>query len=299
MRLIVLLCAVLSAGPALVATASGEEIERSMEHERLTLFQMVARSEIIVHARVTDGAGRFAAVEVLTTLKGDVPGPLLRVDFRDLNLQPHGQDLVVFRDGEEYVLFLARRAGRRPREKNANILGLVHGRRGRMLVAPEGGEQIVGALGSLVPLARTGPEEQLDGLRSLLSAHDPFLIEAVLEELGRLRSASHPDLPVLLRLLGDASPGIRSRVLPLIALLFASVRAEDHARIADDREALGLVLERARNDPDAGVRAESVRTLGSWPTPADVVHDLRDIAQQDRSQTVRYEAERVLFRLRS
>ena len=61
-------------------------------------------------------------------------------------------------------------------------------------------------------------------------------------------------------------------------------------------QALAAVLERARNDPDAGVRVQAVQALAAWPAPSDVEADLRAIASQDASQEVRFEAERALFR---
>ena len=56
------------------------------------------------------------------------------------------------------------------------------------------------------------------------------------------------------------------------------------------------MLERARNDGNETVRSEAVRTLGVWPNQSELTGDLRAIAKQDSAQSVRYEAERVLFR---
>jgi len=292
-----LACGICWAFALLLGQAAADELERSVEYERLTLFQMIARADMVVHVRVKDGEERLALVDVVTPLKGDSPAPQLRIDFRDLNLSPKGQGMVVFRDGEEYVLFLVKLQFRKPTEKKANILALFHGRRGRMLLPPEGSEVTLGAVRSLVPLVQSGPEAQIDGLRALLSSDNPLLLEAALEELTRLRVAVPEDLPVLLRMLGDRSPRIRSRALPLIAALFAASRNTVPERTPDERAALALVLERARVDDDVEVRTESVRTLGTWPVREEVVGDLKTIARQDPSQTVRYEAERILFRM--
>jgi len=294
-----LICAALTASSGLLGLNPAQEIERSVEHEGLTMFQMVARADIVVHVRVKEGAARFAIVEVRSALKGEPPGPQLRIDFRDLNLSPHGQAVVVFRPEEEYVLFLMKKLWRRPKAKNANILDLLHGRRGRMLLSPEGWEGTVDAVRAFVLLAQAGPEEQIDGLSALLPTDNPLLKEATLEELTRLRVAAPKDLPILVRLLGDPSPRIRSRALPLIALQFASAHTDDLRSTSDQREALASVLERARGDQEENVRVESVRTLGAWPKPEEVLGDLLAIARQDPAQKVRYEAERLLFRLKS
>ena len=294
-----LLFGLMAAMLPVTAPASAEEIERSLEHEPLTMFQMVARSEIVVHARVKDGAGRFAIVDVLSTLKGEAPASQLRIDFRDLNLSPHGQEMVVFRSEEEYVLFLQKKVWRKPKEKKADIVDLMHGRRGRMPLPAEGWGEIVDSVRQLVPLSQSGPGEQVVGLRGLLTTENAILREAVLDEIRRLRSPSQDDLPVLLRLLGDPSPRIRSRVLPLIAFLFASGGMTGMPEPPEQKDALGMVLERARSDSDERVRAESVRALGAWSSPKEILGELKAIAQQDPSQLVRYEAERLLFKIQS
>ena len=45
-------------------------------------------------------------VDVLETIRGVSPAEHLRIDFRDLNLQLRGQEVIGFTTGEEYVLFL-------------------------------------------------------------------------------------------------------------------------------------------------------------------------------------------------
>jgi hypothetical protein len=297
MRALRLICGGCGAFALLLGQSAAQGLERSVQYERLTLFQMIARADIVAHVRVKDGEERLALVDVVTPLKGEPPAPQLRIDFRDLNLNPQGQGMVVFRDGEEYVLFLEKLQFRSPSEKKANILGLFHGRSGRMLLPAEGSEVTLGAIRSLVPLAQAGPEAQIEGMRALLSSQNALLLEAALEEMARLRAATPDDLPALLKMLGDLSPGIRLRALPLIASLFSGLGRAGTERTPDERAALALVLERARSDDDIAVRTESVRTLGTWPVRGEVVGDLKAIAKQDPSQTVRYEAERLLFRM--
>jgi HEAT repeat protein len=297
MRALRLMCGACCVFAFLIGQSTAQGLDRSVHYERLTLFQMIARADIVAHVRVKDGEQRLALVDVVTPLKGELPAPQLRIDFRDLNLSPQGQGMVVFRDGEEYVLFLERLQFRKPSEKKANILELFQGRRGRMLLPAEGNEVTLGAIRSLVPLAQAGPEAQIEGLRGLLSSQNALLLEAALEELARLRAATPDDLPALLKMLGDLSPRIRSGALPLIASLFSGLGRTGTERTPDERAALALVLERARSDDDVAVRTESVRTLATWPVRDEVVGDLKAISKQDPSQTVRYEAERILFRM--
>lgn len=268
--------------------------EKLSEHDPLTLFQLLSRADYLVRAQVMDGSGRYAIVEVLKSYKADPPKSLLRIDFREFNLSPKGQGMVVFKKDEEYLLFLMTKAWYKPSEKNANILDLLHGRRGRIVLPPEGFGAILDAVETLVPVTLATPEAQLEGLRRYMVSENAPLQEAALEELIRLRAAVPADLRSLMRLVGDSSGLTRVSALTLLTLIFAATDA-DHA---DDerRAALTLVLGSARGDAVESVRIESVRALAAWPIVQDVAGDLRAISKQDSAQSVRYEAERSLFR---
>ena len=276
--------------------ARAEETEKLAENVPLTLFQLLSRADLVAHVRVKDGEGKYAIVEVLSDLKGGLPGRELRVDFRDLNLTLKGQEMVVFRAEEEYVLMLMRKHWRKPKESRENIVDLFHGRRGRLRLPAEGSGPMVDAVRQMVELTRLPPDEQADDLRALVRTDNLFLRENAMDEIIRLNLATETDLAALMRLLADPSPRIRSRALTLTAQVF---RASDAVGATEDeRSALGLVLERARNDLDETVRVESIRALGAWPRPADIDAELKSIAKQDTSQSVRYEAERLLFRMK-
>ena len=271
-----------------------QELERSQEHVPLTLYQLLARADLVAHVRVKDGAGRYAIVEMVSELKGDAAAAELRIDFRALNLSPHGQELIVFRSEEEYVLLLMRKHWPKPKESRGNIMELLHGRRGKIRLPAEGWGAALETVQTLVPLTRLGPEEQSDRLRSHLLTDNLLLREAVLDELIRLQTAEVDDLPALVHLLSDPSPRIRARDLRLMKQVF---EAGHGTNVTDEeRNALGMVLERARNDANEEVRIQSVRALGAWCLPAELNADLSAIAKQDPSQSVRYEAERILFR---
>ncbi|MEK7282446.1 MAG: hypothetical protein AAB249_01435, partial [Acidobacteriota bacterium] len=53
--------------------------------EKLNLFQLVARSELVAHVRVRSGSLKCAIVEVQEALKGTAPFPVLLIAFRDFN----------------------------------------------------------------------------------------------------------------------------------------------------------------------------------------------------------------------
>ena len=259
----------------------------------LTLFQLLARSDLVVHARVLDGEQRFASVEVLDTFRGIAPSDHLRLDFRDLNLERRGLDLVVFKAGEEYVLLLEKPDWRKAKEKNRDLFALYHGRRGRIALPAEGAGIQLEAVRTLVGLVGKPPEDQVAGLRRQVTSANPVLRAAALEEVGRLGAASLADLPALAILLQDSNPRIRVSALTLLRRLMPLPAGEVDE--AEKRSVLELCRERARNDSAEEVRAAAVQVIGAWPMKEDVAGDLRAIATGDASQSVRYEASRILF----
>jgi hypothetical protein len=259
----------------------------------LTLFQVIARADLVVHVRVTDGAQRYAMVEVLETYRGESPGSRLRIDFRDLNLQLRGQEAIVFTAGEDDVLFLEKPSWRKPKEKNRDIYALFHARRGKMLLPPEGAGISLEAVREMARLVDRPPEDQVASLRALMIRPNPILREAALDELNRMRACSLDDLTPLSTLARDPMPAIRARALATIGLVLQD--QGDELAQEPRRIALELCRERARNDAAPEVRVEATRSLASWERRDDVIPDLRAIASGDPDQSVRYEAERILF----
>jgi len=265
----------------------------AQENVPLTTFQLIARSDLVVQARVLDGNDRLAAVEVIETIRGESTAMQLRIDFRELNMQRRGQEVVLFNAGEEYIFLLERPDWRKPSEKNRDIFALFHGRRGRIALPAEGGGVQVEAIEKLAALVGKTPEDQLAGLRLLVASVNPMLRESALEELARLRAARVDDLPTLSRLLQDPNPSIRAASLDLISGVMPL--PADGVGDAEKRIVLEMCRERARNDPAEFVRLSAVRALGSWTVREEIVADLKAISTGDPAQTVRYEALRILY----
>jgi hypothetical protein len=280
------------------APAGLAEIEEAGE---LGLFQMIARSELLVHVRVREGALKHARVEVVEAIKGEPPASELRVAFREYNWRRlPGEEPIVFSDGQEEILFLARNPRLKVKEKNRDLFDLYRGRRGRITPPAEGGGIILEALRVLVVLTRADPVTQVEGLLDLLRGTNLYLLEAALDEIIRLRAASPARYPDLVALLSQRSPGIRSRALQALEQVFSSGVVEETERgIGPElaRSTLGAVIERARNDEDKTVRVRAVTAMAAWPVRADIESGLAAIAVNDPSQLVRYEAERILFRM--
>jgi len=265
----------------------------AQENVPLTEFQVIARSDLVVHARVLDGNNRLALVAVLETIRGVSPAAQLRIDFRDLNLERRGQEVVAFDTGDEYILMLERPDWRKPKEKNRDIFALFHGRRGRIALPAEGSGVQVEAVEKLAALVGKMPEDQEAGLRSMVASDNPVLRELALQELARLRVAGVDDLPALSRLLQDPNPKIRAASLEIIGSVLPL--PADETGEAEKGVVLEMCRERARNDPDEPVRVAAVRVLGAWTSRDEVAGDLKAISTGDPSQGVRYEALRILY----
>ena len=267
--------------------------------ETLNLFQLVARSDLVVHVRVRSGSLKYAIVEVQESLKGTSPFPVLRIAFRDFNFtRAAGADAIVFPDGQEEILFLAPygRTGRKKnRDKNKDLFTLFRGSQGRFTVPAEGRGVPLEAVRRLVEIGRLDPTSQADALESLLESPNPILLETALGEIERLRDPRAPLLSRLIGLLASPSPPTRIGSLRVMAQIFSSGRIGDDSLDAA-QTALAGVLERARNDSDEDVRTQAVLSLAAWPNRREVQGELKAIAGTDKAQAVRYAAERALLR---
>jgi len=268
--------------------------------ETLNLFQLVARTDLVVHVRIRSGSLKYAIVDVQESLKGTSPFPVLRIAFRDFNFtRAAGTDAIVFPDGQEEILFLSpygrTTRKKKDRDKNKDLFTLFRGSQGRLTVPGEGRDVPLEAVRRLAEIGRLDPSSQTEALEGLLESPNPILLETALSEIERLRDPRAPLLPRLIGLLASPSPPIRIGSLRVMAQIFASGRIGDDSLDAA-QTALAGVLERARNDPDEEVRTQAVLSLAAWPNRREVQGELRAIAGTDKAQAVRYEAERALLR---
>jgi hypothetical protein len=288
--------AVLVAALAAASLVAGESLLRAQgavrESVPLSLYQLLARAPIVIHGRIVHGAGRLAEVKVMENFRGKAPAETIRLDFRDLNLQTGGKGQLVFLDGEDYILFLEHPDFRKPSKKKEDILGLYHGREGFRKLPEEGAGETIEAVRQLASVMDLPPAEQAHALRQRAQQNNSVLKTTALDELLRLEEGDRDDLDWLQRAVRDPDPAVRSRAAALMSRVFTDLPP---GSTDQERPSLESVRERAHGDPDAGVRAASVRALGSWPDRDQVVPDLQSIGTGDESQVVRYEARRLLF----
>ena len=268
--------------------------------EPLNLFQLIARSDLVALVAVRNGSLKYAMVDLVEALKGKAPAPRLRIAFRDFNFTRSRQDeVIVFPNGQEEILFLVPyRTPRRKKdiEKFKDLFTLYQGRQGRITLPAEGSGIVLEAIRGLSRISELDAARQIEALKGLLDASNPFLLEASLSEIERLRAADIPILEKLVSFLASPSPALKTRSLRVIGQVFGSGRANADEALDEARAALAAVLERARNDSDESVRVQAVAAVAAWPKRRDVEGDLRAIAGTDQAQAVRYEAEKALFK---
>ena len=268
--------------------------------EKLNLFQLVARADLVALVSVHEGSLKYAFVDVLEALKGTPPKPRLRIAFRDFNdRRGPGEDMIVFPNGQKEILFLVPYktvVRKKDIEKFKDLFTLFKGRQGRVTLPAEGPEIVLGAIRRLAQIATLDAASQVAELKALLESSNPYLLEASLTEIERLRASDASVLPKTLSLLRSPSPALRGLALRLIGQIFTAEKGTGDEVLEDARTALLAVLERAHDDGDESVRVEAVAAVAAWPNRRDVEGDLRAIASDDRAQSVRYEAEKALFR---
>ena len=277
-------------GVAIVSVLLAQAAVR--ESVPLSLYQLLARAPIVIHGRITHGAGRLAEVKVMENFRGTAPAETIRLDFREMNLDRGMKDQVAFLDGEEYIFFLEHPNWRKPKKKKEDILGLYHGAEGYRRLPEEGAAVEIEAIRQLAAVMALPPGEQATALRQKAQQRNAVLQTNALDELLRLQEGERDDLDWLQRTVRDPDPGVRSRAAVLMGRVFADVPPESAEQ---DRSALEAIRERAHGDPDTAVRAASTRALGAWPNRDQVVPDLQAIGSVDASQDVRYEARKLLF----
>jgi len=287
-------------GTLLPLLASSAVAQLGPKPEPLNLFQMVARSDLVVLVDVHEGSLKYALVDVLEALKGKPPIHHLRIAFRDFNFTRNpGEDTIVFPNGQKEILFLVPYKTvlrKKDIEKFKDLFTLYKGRQGRMTLPAEGPDVVLDAIRRLAHIGGLDAANQMAELRALLDSNNPFLLEASLAEIDRLRVADSTLLSRMISLLTSPSPLLRSHSLRLITQIFESEAGTGDEMLDDARAALLAVLERAHNDQDESVRVQAVTAVAAWPSRHEVEGDLRAIAGGDPAQAVRYEAERALFR---
>jgi HEAT repeat protein len=259
-------------------------------------YELTARSDLVVSARVVAGALKRAKVEVVETFRGEArKGEMLEIEFRYFNSGLSRADRIVFPDGEAVLLFLTPELSESGRPKGKGRYTLHRGRFGIYTLPREGAEAYLDALREFAALAALKDHRELfRRLGNLLGSSNPLLVDAGLEEVHRLGLMEPRLFNRVTAFLQDPSPRRRREALEILADWIGTLPPERRAQDLRD-DLLGMLETAARNDPEEEVRAAAVSALGSWGGDS-VEPTLRVIARGDPSQAVRYRAEVILLR---
>lgn len=268
--------------------------------ETLTLYQKTARASLVVRARALSDSTRRPEMEVIEIYKGSYSG-------RSLSIAPHFEDYgsptpwlrrEVFHKGEESILFLSPYRDEFGRDEGAGTFALLNADQGKLEVPAEGGDALVAALRRFVGiLSMDQHDHQCEALRGLLGEKNPYLVEAALAECRKFRMGEPQDTDALFGLLASRRAEFRAGALTILGQILTDQRALGGPELQSRQAIFERVASQARTDEDEGVRKEAVDVLGAFADSAALAL-VESIGRNDASQSVRYQAQVVAFRLR-
>ena len=272
--------------------------------EPLTLYQKTARAPLVVRARALSDSTRRPEVEVLMIFKGSCPAKIITIapHFEDNSAPTPWLIREVFRAGQESILFLTPYADEFGRDEGAATFAVLNADQGKVEVPAEGSDALLEALHRFVGILSLGQHDaQGDALRSMLSARNPFQLEAALSECRKYHLAQKEDVGPLVALLTSPRPDFRSGSLALLSQILDDSRNSGPKGPALEPSLAASIYEQvaaaARLDADETVRREAVGALESFGGASSLVI-LEEIGRRDASQNVRYAAQVSAMRLR-
>jgi len=271
--------------------------ESSSAAVRLTVYERMARADLVIRARTVDGAMRFADCQVLEVLRGEYPTERIQIAFRlDNMLRVNWDDRIAFDDGVESILLLTPAIDAAGEPLGPDKYSLVGGFLGKIDLPPEGAEAYIQAfrrMGQILALPDIHAAWQAH--RELLSEHNPYLIETGFHEVLKFRLGNEAMVPVLLDHLESRHDNFRGDALAVLAQIFESGHRHG-ARLDNEDHVVARILTAAISDDNPDVRVRAVQALQAFGRP-EVLPPLRAVAKADPSQHVRYQASLSLYQM--
>ncbi len=272
------------------------------------LSERLVAGPVVVIGRVTKVAAKVQ-IEVEQVLRGEVPGPRLRIAFREANLQrDFGEPRFAAVEGERAVFVLEPWLDSAGDQPAADLFQPAIGYRSRIPIPAEGSEALLEALREILAIQDDVDfDESRRRMLDWLSGRNPWLIDVALAQAARYALADRSWVPALLEHVDDASAGRRRLVVEAIGHGFErhrfrrrrpGGRSPDAGLGRDEtvRRLRETLVRMARTDPDPEVRRKAVHFLPDAGLP-EVRTLLLAISRDDPSLEVRYEAASALRRL--
>ncbi len=266
--------------------------------EDLTLYEKIARAEYVVVATVIDDDDRYALVSVEENIKGDLSKNVLNVSFRKENLERElGEQKIDFTKGETVVLFLEPSITASGKEKK-DVYSPVGRAEGKISVSAESVQLISEAMHRFAKIQALDEQRRIwEEQKTLLKEKNRFMVEAGFEEVIKFKTATSDMVPMLLEFVRGADPLFRIFSCTIFEQLFEKEKRQKKS-IEGREEVVKEMIQRARGDDTPSVRIGAIRTL-EMAGAREYREILEAISKTDDSQDVRYEAERVLYEIRS
>lgn len=256
------------------------------------LYEWSAVAPIVAAVEPIEEDGRWIRLRVVRVIRGDLgEGSVVRADRRTANRERGSQALPLKLDPDlSYVVLLDRSPRGEPGDPPS--YDFVRGVRGARELPPEGADAVLDALAEFVAVqdlkdfGRTWRR-----YRELLQGVNPIVLETVLDQHLKFRRGDRDLLGILEPLLDHPRTGVREKTAALFEVVLEQAEDPEAPEFAPVRTRL---LAKARRDPEVAVRVAATAALGRFPGE-DTAAVLREIAETDPDQEVRYEAERILY----
>lgn len=266
--------------------------------ESLTLYEKIAWAQYVIVATVINDDEKYALVSVEENVKGNLSKDLLNVSFRRENLERElGEPKIEFTKGETVVLFLEPFVTASGKEKK-DVYSPVGRAEGKISVSAESVQLISEAMHRFVKIQALDDQRRIwEEQKALLKEKNRFMVEAGFEEVIKFKIASQEMIPALLAFVRGEDSLFRAFTCTIFGQLFEKERRQK-TKIEGREEILRELIQRARGDDAPSVRIEAIRAI-EMAGGYEYREILEAISKTDNSQDVRYEAERVLYGLRS
>ncbi len=263
----------------------------------MSVYERMAQADLVVRARTIDGTLRLAECRVLEVLKGQTDLRSLYVAFRGDNMtRSRWKDRIVFEDGAESVLMLEPVVDSEGDPKALDRFRLVGGYLGKVDLPREGAEAYIQAFRRLGEILALEDIHQIwEAHKGLILEHNPYLVETGFAEILKFRLGDAAMVPSILEHLDSRHDRFREASLMVLSQVFERAHRRDEP-VGNEDHVVARLLTAAMEDPVAEVRVAAVRALQAYGR-ADVVPALRQMAEDDPSQDVRYQATVSVYRL--
>lgn len=265
--------------------------------ESRTLYERLAYADLAVHIRTVDGSLRLAECQVLEVLKGRLTQDTIFIAFRSDNLNRENfRDYLRFDDGKESVLLLEPVRDSLGNIKSADRFRLVGRFQGKIDLPQEGAQATIDAVRRLAAIQELSDIHQIwQAHRDLIHAANPLLVEAGFAQILKFRLGNAEMVPTILEFLNSRDDGFRRAALEVQAQIFRRSQRRDEP-LGNEDHVVARLLTVAVEDPASEVRVAAVQALQAYGRP-DVLAALQQLARNDPSQDVRYEATVAAYRL--